>query len=159
MASCPGHACFIVRHCAYFLSHLLFVSLHSGCVTMCMFTTPLFLHSSFARILTYLVDALAPSGLLENMCLPPEILVFDTTCTYFAYHYFFISLDLRIPTSQNYHIHIHCCTHIPPYIHNTCPETPTFLYPYIYPNIPIFLSILLLYRVPIPTCPYVSLSS
>ena len=57
MASCPGHACFIVRHCAYFLSHLLFVSLHSGCVTMCMFTTPLFLHSSFARILTYLVDA------------------------------------------------------------------------------------------------------
>ena len=151
MASCPGHACFILRHCAYFLSHLLFVSLHSGCVTMCMFTTPLFLHSSFARILTYLVDALAPSGLLENMCLPPEILVFDTTCTYFAYHYFFISLDLRIPTSQNYHIHIHCCTHIPPYIH-TCPETSISLS--LYPYIPIFPSILLLY----PYHPHMPLS-
>ena len=152
MASCPGHACFIVRHCAYFLSHLLFVSLHSGCVTRCMFTTPLFLHSSFARILTYLVDALAPSGLLENMCLPPAILVCDTTCTYFAYHYFFISLDLRIPTSQNYHIHIHCCTHIPPYIHAL-----RLLHSYIpislYPYIPIFLSILLLYPYPhMPLC-------
>ena len=70
-------------------------------------------------------------------------------------HITFISLDLRIPTSQNYHIHIHCCTHIPPYIH-TCPETPTFLYPYI--RISLFSYPYYSY-IPIPTCPYLSLNS
>ena len=151
MTSCPGHACFILRHCAYFLSHLSFVSLHSGCVTVCMSTTPLFLHSSFARILTYLVDALAPSGLLENMCLPPKILVFDTTCT----HMFCISLFLYIPGSPH--------TYIP-----KLPHPYSLLYPYtpIHTYMPwdFYIPISLFSHpyypyIPIPTCPYLSLNS
>ena len=154
MTSCPGHACFILRHCAYFLSHLSFVSLHSGCVTVCMSTTPLFLHSSFARILTYLVDALAPSGLLEKYVLSSR-----DPCIRDHLHIFCISLFLYIPGSPHTYIPKlpHPYSLLYPYtpIH-TCPETPTFLYPYI----PISLFAYPYYSsIPIPTCPYVSLNS
>ena len=151
MTSCPGHACFILRHCAYFLSHLSFVSLHSGCVTVCMSTTPLFLHSSFARILTYLVDALAPSGLLEKYVLSSR-----DPCIRDHLHIFCISLFLYILGSPH--------TYIP-----KLPHPYSLLYPYtpihtympwdsyipisLYPYIPIFLSILLLYPYPhMPLC-------
>ena len=151
MASCPGHACFILRHCAYFLSHLFFVSLHSGCVTMCMLTTPLFLHSSFARILTYLVDALAPSGLLENMYL----LTSRDPCIRYHLHSHVLHITISLYPWISAYLHPKITTSIftvvPIYPHTYMPwdfyiPISLFSHPY-YPYIPI------------PTCPYLSLNS